>query len=83
MKLTEKQRTCPVCHGDVALKDVYQGHDNNHSLWIDGNKLYEILVYDGALVLKTNKDVPTTDFEQPIIIDYCPICGRPLDGDPE
>lgn len=79
MELTYKQQTCPVCHGDVALKDVYIDPQDDYTLWIDGNKLQEIILCDACLVVGTNRiDGSTNAWDQPITINYCPMCGRPL-----
>lgn len=75
----DKQKNCPYCHGDVALKDVYIDPQNDYTLWIDGNKLQEIILCDACLVVGTNRiDGSTNAWDQPITINYCPMCGRPL-----
>lgn len=62
--LTEKQKDCPYCHG---AKNLLRSNDGQP---VDGNIVY--INDNGYLNLKT-------DYEHVYRkINYCPMCGRPL-----
>ena len=68
MKLTEKQKNCPYCHKkdrDHGLKMIKVGSDYQSEL---------VLGEDGWYLWVAN---PLT-FQVMIPINYCPMCGRPL-----
>ena len=73
MKLTEKQKNCPYCHGKKSLRS----EDNDYQQLIiddDDHVLnYEECLYDGTW--------PESNFgwkTAPFLINYCPMCGRSL-----
>lgn len=67
MKLTEKQKNCPYCHGMMDLLPAIPSH-TRHLTIVEGNngKYAEVLF---------NKE---DHADWLIYIDYCPMCGRRL-----
>lgn len=87
MKLTEKQKNCPYCHAGSDLPSLYNG-----SPW-DGTGLCFERVDDPTTVFVGNNtygDIEFNALERTLIswgdgtdplvvgINYCPMCGRPL-----
>lgn len=70
MKLTEKQKNCPYCHYDFDGIPVEQ-------LETEGNLDIEAEIGGTDIYLFNTGDYAT------IPINYCPMCGRPLNEEEE
>lgn len=68
MKLTEKQKNCPYCHGGRKAKPLVENGDDFLSFDRHGSVCFGD---DGAVTFYEN------------IIKYCPMCGRPLNKEEE
>ncbi len=67
MKLTEKQKNCPYCHGMKRIRDSLIFETRRDILDLRGNSL------EYTLVLPNHKK-----YEAQAYIKYCPMCGRYL-----
>lgn len=78
MKLTEKQKNCPYCHGKKELRC----EDNDYQRLIindtDSVMEYEECVVKGTYVTEHGEEANFTWKAVPFEINYCPICGRRL-----
>ena len=75
MKLTEKQKNCPYCHGKIqgqmlGKKMLDKTPDGNAWLDMADNGVFEYHI-NGITVLGEKK------------FKYCPMCGRPLNEEEE
>lgn len=75
MKLTEKQKNCPHCHGGDNSKDLLSLKYSNYA-----DSEVDVFIEDGQLLCDVDIGVDNRDdyFNKKIDIAYCPICGRPL-----
>lgn len=73
MKLTEKQKNCPYCHRGRNLINTLH-YEYPHNL---GPQLGQ------AVHIEDNRLVVEEDTCEMRKINYCPICGRPLNGKEE
>lgn len=70
MKLTEKQKNCPYCHGNPLM--YYDYGDDSNKIWIDSNGKLQQLTWSASYL------AVDTDPEDGMQLNYCPMCGRPL-----
>lgn len=68
MKLTEKQKNCPYCHGEKDLINTLH-YEYPHRL---GKQLGQVIHVEG------NRLVCEEDTTETVKIGYCPMCGRSL-----
>lgn len=73
MKLTEKQKNCPYCHGKDLINTL---HDDWRAEPGDNLLGQAVHIEGNYLVVEEN----TTESKW---INFCPICGRQLDEDDE
>lgn len=71
MKLTKQQENCPYCHTDKSLIE-YEDCGFEVEAGVDD---------DGTLYVDADDGYHL--FNQEININYCPICGRPLNEEEE
>lgn len=70
MKLTEKQNNCPYCHGKPLM--YYDYGDDSNKIWIDSNGKLQQVTWSATYI------AVDTDPEDGVQLNYCPMCGRPL-----
>lgn len=68
MKLTEKQKNCPYCHGGRKAEPLV-------------NEGPDFLAFDENGSVAFGDDGAITLYEH--IFNYCPMCGRPLNEEEE
>ncbi|WP_123799454.1 hypothetical protein [Limosilactobacillus fermentum] len=78
MKLTEKQKNCPYCHSEKPLFsiecDEIVGYIANY---LDSQQF--TVTYDFSPEAITDEELVNAPFGYcKYAIDYCPMCGRPL-----
>ena len=67
MKLTEKQKNCPYCHGMKRMQDRLIYGTRRDILALKDNSI------EYTLVLPDHKE-----YEVQAYVEYCPMCGRYL-----
>lgn len=72
MKLTEKQKNCPYCHGAKRIRDTLIYQHSRQIIMLENNSLTYTLVLPKNSV-----------YEAQQYICYCPMCGRPLNEEEE
>lgn len=70
MKLTKQQENCPYCHTNKSLVE-----------YDDCGFEVEVSVDDGTLYVDANDGYHTLSEE--VDINFCPMCGRPLNKEEE
>lgn len=76
--MTEKQKNCPYCHSEKPLfsimADEIVGYIANY---LDSQQF--TVVYDFSSEVITDEELINAPFgNHKCAINYCPICGRPL-----
>lgn len=76
MKLTEKQKNCPYCHGKIPLRSA--NNDYQRLVIDDGNQAmeYEECVVKGTYMTEHGAEPNFGWKAVPFVINYCPVCGR-------
>lgn len=88
MKLTDKQKSCPYCHGGDSHRGIYDSDRRLQNLTINLKHEHD-KHHPCTLVIshRNRKGVVDSDwdgyyYEIPmrywVPINYCPMCGRPL-----
>ena len=72
MALTEKQKNCPYCHGAKRIRDTLIYQHSRQIIMIENNSLTYTLVLPKNSVYEVQQ-----------YINYCPMCGRPLNEEEE
>ena len=72
MKLTEKQKNCPYCHGFKRIRDALIYQHSRQILMLESNSLTYTLVLPKGRIYEVQQ-----------YIRYCPMCGRPLNEEEE
>ena len=72
MKLTEKQKNCPYCHGAKRIRDALIYQHSRKILMLESNSLTYTLVLPKGRIYEVQQ-----------YIHYCPMCGRPLNEEEE
>lgn len=67
MKLTEKQKNCPYCHGMKRMRDRLIYETRRDILELNNNSLEYTVILPGH-----------KEYEAQVYVEYCPMCGRPL-----
>lgn len=72
MKLTEKQKNCPYCHGKANLMFSGLTNDGDYNrIWIDDQgRLQQRTDAMSYVVCDTVAD------DEGVQLNYCPMCGR-------
>lgn len=92
MKLTEKQKNCPYCHLDEDMKYMTEeeGVLQSEEDLANGPSVIELRIVEGNKIEATawwwgGEYGDFKDERYPITqnINYCPMCGRPLNEEEE
>lgn len=76
LKLTEQQKNCPYCRSKDpdANAEIYKNGDEYLAIGSDGN----VEIDEGNLVMEENYYL-----YQESLFKFCPMCGRPLNEEPD